>query len=255
MKDEWFTVETIDAQTFAISEYRHWEQAHSYLLLGARRALLIDTGLGIGDIRRAVRELTQLPVTVVTTHVHWDHIGGHASFEDVRVHALEEGWLNGHFPLPASAVRANLTRETCAFPENFDPQTYTVVQRRPTQVYEDGDVLELGGRSVRGIHTPGHSPGHCCFYEEKRGFLFAGDLLYAGCLDAFYPTTDPMAFARSVRRICELGNVRILPGHYALRVPENLAKIVDDAFAQLAARDLLRQGSGVFSFGPVDIHL
>ena len=75
--NDWFTVEQIDSRTFAISEYRHWEETHCYLLCGMDKALLIDTGLGVANIREAVDELTDLPVTAVTTHVHWDHIGGH----------------------------------------------------------------------------------------------------------------------------------------------------------------------------------
>ena len=55
------------------SEYGHWEEPHSYLLLGEERAVIIDTGLGVADIRKKVEQLTDLPVSVVTTHVHWDH--------------------------------------------------------------------------------------------------------------------------------------------------------------------------------------
>ena len=59
---EWFTVEQIERDTYAISEYRHWEEPHCYLLLGARRALLIDSGLGVADIGRAVQELTLIHI-------------------------------------------------------------------------------------------------------------------------------------------------------------------------------------------------
>ena len=80
MKD-WFTVEKIDEDTYAISEYQHWEETHCYLLCGTKRALLIDTGLGVANIKEVVDKLTMLPIFVVTTHVHWDHIGGHQYFE------------------------------------------------------------------------------------------------------------------------------------------------------------------------------
>lgn len=76
MNRDWFTVEALDAQTFAISEYGHWEETHCYLLCGTRGALLIDTGLGVADIRGVVAGLTKLPVLAAATHVHWDHIAG-----------------------------------------------------------------------------------------------------------------------------------------------------------------------------------
>ena len=74
--DNWFTIEQIDRDTFSISEYKHWEETHCYLLCGEKYAILIDTGLGVSNIRKIVDSLTKLPVMTVTTHVHWDHIGG-----------------------------------------------------------------------------------------------------------------------------------------------------------------------------------
>ena len=76
MQDKnWFTVEPIDRDTFAISEWKHWEETHCYLLCGSDRALLIDTGLGVSDIKQVVDSLTSLPIQVVTTHVHWTTSG------------------------------------------------------------------------------------------------------------------------------------------------------------------------------------
>ncbi len=104
----WFTLDRADESTYILSEYRHWEETHCYLLLGEDRALLIDTGLGIGNIGEQVRRLTALPVTAVATHVHWDHIGGHGYFSEFYAHRAELGWLTGGFPLPLKAVQAML---------------------------------------------------------------------------------------------------------------------------------------------------
>ncbi len=72
----WFTVERLDDDTYAISEYRHWEHTHCYLLLGRERALVIDTGLGVAPLAPVVGALTCLPVAAALTHAHWDHMGG-----------------------------------------------------------------------------------------------------------------------------------------------------------------------------------
>ena len=101
----WFTLDRIDNETFILSEYRHWEETHCYLVCGGEKALLIDTGLGIRDISAEVRRLTDLPVTAVATHVHWDHIGGHKYYPDFYAHSEELDWLNGKFPLSLETVR------------------------------------------------------------------------------------------------------------------------------------------------------
>ena len=75
----------IDRDTFSISEYKHWEETHCYLLCGEKYAILIDTGLGVSNIRTIVDSLTKLPVMTVTTHVHWDHIGGHKYFDNIAI--------------------------------------------------------------------------------------------------------------------------------------------------------------------------
>lgn len=251
---EWFTIEKIDDETYAISEYKHWEQMHSYLVLGSVRACLIDTGLGVENIRKTVEQITDLPVLVTTTHVHWDHIGSHRYFDDLAVHEKEVDWL-AHFPVPLSVVKANLLRDECAFPKNFDPAVYTVFQGEPNHVLKDNDEIELGGRSLRVIHTPGHSPGHCCYYDESRGQLFSGDIIYSGTLDAFYPTTDPTAFMRSIKRVQKLSVSRILPAHYQLDIATELIIEIDQGIMMIEKQGLLKQGSGLFTFDHFKIHI
>lgn len=253
--DSWFTVGNIDADTYAISEYRHWEETHCYLLCGTHRAVLIDTGLGVGSIKEVVDALTDLPVTVITTHVHWDHIGGHKDFSHIEAHEAERDWLAGRFPLPPQVVRRSLTAKPCDFPQGFEPEKYQVFQGKPAAVFTDGDTFDLGGRLLTVVHTPGHSPGHCCFYEPQRGYLYSGDLIYLGCLDAFYPTTDPELFRQSVKRVAALEVDRILPGHHQLAVPVGLTGKIAEAFDKIEQSGKLVQGAGLFDFGSFQIHI
>lgn len=253
--EDWFTVEVIDDNTFAISEYKHWEETHCYLMCGTEKAVLIDTGLGVSNIRSVVDSLTTLPIMAVTTHAHWDHIGGHKYFEDIAVHEAEKEWLSVRFPIPLQVVKRNLMCKPCDFPKDFMLEDYQIFTRTPQYILHDGDYLDLGNRKLMVIHTPGHSPGHCCFYELDREYLFSGDLIYKGCLDAFYPSTDPQLFFQSVRKIQNLSIERILPGHHQLSIPVDLIDRIENGFSKLSDEGKLTQGNGVFDFGDFQIHI
>ena len=245
--EHWFTIEQLNEDTFVISEYRHWEETHCYLLLGTERALLIDTGLGVGDLYRQVRQITSLPVLAAVTHAHWDHLGGYGQFDRRAVHPAERSWLTDHFPLPDTAVREMLARD-CLLPADFSLDHYSVFQGEPTRLLEDGQVLDLGGRQLTVLHTPGHSPGHLCFWEQARGDLYTGDLVYRGTLYANYPSTDPQAFLRSVERISALPVQRILPAHHTLEVPTCQITDMREALCALDANRLLHHSSGLHRY-------
>ena len=252
--DNWFTIDTVDPETHIISEYRHPERSHCYLLEGSERSLLIDTGLGICDISVPVSELTRQHVTAALTHVHWDHIGGLRHYSDFCAHAAELSWLTGGFPLPAAAVREMLARGY-VLPEGFDTAKYELFQGAPARLLEDGDVIDLGGRRIEAVHTPGHSPGHLCYYERERGYLFTGDLVYEGTLYASYPSTDPAAYLASLERVAALPAGRVFPGHYSLDIRPGLIVEIRDAFRRFDAAGALRHGTGVHNFGRWAIEL
>lgn len=253
--NDWFTIEQIDADTYAISEYTHWEETHCYLVCGTDRAVLIDTGLGVANIREVVDRLTALPVMAVTTHVHWDHIGGHKHFDNIAVHEAERVWLSVKFPIPLSVVKSNLMRKPCDFPLGLSVDDYKVFQGTPQRILHNGDHLDLGNRQLTVIHTPGHSPGHCCFYEQEKKYLYSGDLIYWGCLDAFYPSTDPQKFWQSVKKVQKLNIAKIMPGHHQLNIPVDLVDRIEKGFSDLAASGKLEQGNGIFDFGKFQIHI
>lgn len=134
-------------------------EVHSFLLVGDTTALLIDTGLGIDKMKRITDQLTNLPITVVTTHVHWDHIGSHSQYEEIYVHALEEDWLiNGIKGLPITQIRHDIARDiTKPTPKTFQPETFNPFQGTPTKLLQDGDIIDIGNRKIQIIHTPVHS--------------------------------------------------------------------------------------------------
>ncbi len=245
---DWFTIDTVDENTYIISEYRHWEETHCYLLNGTERSLLIDTGLGICNIYDEVRKLSDRPVTAAATHIHWDHIGGHRYFPDFYAHQDELNWLGGKFPLSRETIQ-DMVADRCDLPEGFDVNAYVMFQGTPTRVLRDHDTIDLGGRVIEVLHTPGHSPGHMCFWEKATGYLFTGDLVYLDTLLAYYPSTDPEAYLASLEKVSALPVKRVFPGHHSLHIAPEVIAEMRDAFAALREKGLLHHGAGTFSYG------
>lgn len=252
---EWFTVEQIDEDTYAISEYKHWEETHCYLLNGTERSLLIDTGMGIDNIKGIVNQLTDKPVIALPTHTHWDHIGGLKYFDEFYVHEDEEEWINGNFPLTLEYIKSLVIEEPCDFPPDFDLDKYEIFQGQPSKVLKDGDIIDLGNRKLKVIHTPGHAPGHICLYEEAKEYLYSGDLIYIGKLTAFFPTSDPIVYNNSIKKILSLPVKKILSAHHEIKVPVTIISEISEAFDELERNGKLKQGSGTFTYSNFEIEI
>lgn len=252
----WFTVEAVNNKTYIISEYEHWEEVHSYLLIGETAALLIDSGLGIGNIRKEIDKLTDLPVRVVSTHVHWDHIGGHKEFEYIYVHENELIWLKEGIPVPIDNIKKDVVKDVKKFPEGFNIDEYTIYTGQPNQILSDGDIIDIGNRKIEVIHTPGHAPGHICLYDIENNYLFTGDLIYIGTLFAFYPSTNPIEYKNSIKKILNYKNIKkYFPAHHDLNISQDFVKRVYNAFVELENINNLKQGSGIFNFSNFSIHI
>jgi len=257
LKDPWFTVQEIDSKTFAISEYGHWEKVHSFLLIGQEKAVLIDTGLGIDNIKRVTDQLTHLPIEVITTHVHWDHIGSHGEFDNIYVHEKDLDWLiNGIKGLSIEQIRKEISRGiTIPTPETFNPDTYMPFTGEPAGLLNDGDILDLGNRKLIILHTPGHSPGHLSIFDETNGYLFTGDLLYGETpVYAFYPSTSPSELVNSLEKITRIENIKMVYGsHNNLGLNPEILKEVKRATRTLREKGLIEFGTGIHEFNGFSI--
>ncbi len=99
------------------------------------------------------------------------------------------------------------------------------------------------------LHTPGHSPGHMCFFETARGYLFTGDLVYKDTLFAYYPSTDPKAYLRSLEKVAALPVNKVFPAHHTLDIQPEILLRMRDAFGRLDKEGRLHHGSGTFKYG------
>lgn len=143
-----------------------------YLIVGDERAALVDTMEGVGDLRAEVERITSLPVTVLLTHHHHDHVGGAYSFEKVGISAVDDGFWETEEDAEAR-IREQL-RERFELPEGTFFSTAEGARPRTWHVAE-GYELDLGGETVRAVALPGHTRGSMGYVVEGERVLLSGD--------------------------------------------------------------------------------
>ena len=233
VRDPWFHVYRLDDGTFALYEPDNFQEVISWLIVGRSRALLFDTGMGMGRIAAVVGELTRLPVTVVNSHSHYDHIGGNAEFPDVR--AMETAFTRRNAAgIPHAQVAQEVRPDALCrtrLTARFDTAIYAIRPFRAAGALRDGTTFDLGGRTVEVLAVPGHTPDAIALLDRARGHLWTGDTFYPGPVWLYFPGTDLDAYEASLVRLAALAPTltRVFTGH-------NLPSAEPAALPKLLAR-------------------
>lgn len=250
----WFEVYRVRPDVYAIYEPHQFEEVISYLIVGRRRALLFDTGLGVASIRDLVTQLTPEPVIVLNSHTHFDHTGGNAEFSEIFNEDTAFSRANANGQSNAYSRDTLTPQRLCGpLPPGVHPDAYTTRPWHVTHRVRDGEHIDLGGRELEVIFTPGHTPDSLSLLDRPRGLLFTGDTFYPGPIYLFTPETDFAAYAQSVARLAQLvPQIRLLlPGHNVpIVAPESLARL-NDAVKSVqsgAARFVVTEGRRDYRF-------
>lgn len=164
-----------------IFEIDEFDCASCFVVVGESRALVIDTGAGIGDLKWLIENrITDKPYDVVATHNHGDHIGGAGWFEEIWMHPADMEGLNAGDSAPILEFRrwyTQLIRQRENKHYAYDPEKD--IRAWPAEPVirplADGQRFELGGRVVTAYHCPGHTPGEMVLIDDKTRTLLCGD--------------------------------------------------------------------------------
>lgn len=238
--EPWFEIYKIAPAVFAIYEPHQSEETISYLIVGTKQALLFDTGMGIGNIRKLVSQLTSRPVVVLNSHTHDDHVGGNWQFN--FVYGMDTAFTRANAKGSTKDAQAEIAPgEICGdLPKGFNPATYATKPWRISLFVHDGFKINLGGRTVEIIATPGHTPDAISLIDRANGLLFTGDTYYPAPIWLYRPETDLDAYVASVKKLAALApQVRLVLGAHNIPVaePSVLPKLVD-------AIEAVRAGKG-----------
>ena len=202
-------IEKIDNQTWRISEIDKATElaVDAYLICGATRSVLIDTLFYTSNLYDVVRTLTSLPLDIILTHGHIDHVG-----VSLPTFAAE-----------GCTVYMNI--RDLPLIESTRPMFLNIVQFTDLQ---DGQPFSLGGRELEIIMVEGHTPGSLVVLNRAAQLAFTGDTIGSGEFWMQLPEAFPLrVFKNSLQSFYDdikgLHNLQIYPGHKA-QSPTQLTK-------------------------------
>jgi glyoxylase-like metal-dependent hydrolase (beta-lactamase superfamily II) len=195
------------------------ERSATYLLVGSSRAVLFDAGTGLDNIRSMVAQITDLPITVILSHWHHDHVGGAHGFDDVIA------WQS---PATKQLQQVGISNEVVSelSGKNYAGLVGSVAPLPRLRLMNSTQRIDLGGLVVDVIHTPGHTEDSLCLSVAQHGWLFTGDTLYDGPLYLGSVDSSIGDYRHSIGRLLNLPVRRVFPGHNNLEIdPEFLSSV------------------------------
>lgn len=212
---DWYARTPVTDRCVMLTEAEETLPSNAFVVLGEGRNLLVDTGLGVGDLRGFVRSayVEQSPLRVLLTHSHWDHIGNAHQFDRVLAHPREVSpdgtvgidTLSEEFvDRPGQFVREQREREV-TFPDGFDAEAFSIPDAEGVRPIEEGDEIRLGDRVIEVVEIPGHSPGQLAFLDESEGVLLGGDIIHVDHnAYAHFDDSDVDAYIDSLQKLIDL---------------------------------------------------
>lgn len=212
--------------TWEIDEF---DVASMFLLIGSEKAMLIDTGIGIGDLRGAIEQITDKPLIVVITHGHIDHIGNARQFNEIYLNLKD----SCEFPHDinrrredARLIKIRQTDSVCSgmyttYPlVGYDPERDIIEPTEPVPLVHDlvdGMEFDLGGgRIVKAFACPGHTEGHMMLLDEYSRSLFCGDALNYNLGIGSVPAEESMKYLKKMEELSDKYD-GIYNGHHDFR--------------------------------------
>ena len=203
----WFIPLQLPGNVLAFVEPLHEQCACAFLIFGKDKALLLDTCTGVVPLRETVEYFTDLPVTVLNSHDHFDHMGGNYCFDDILCYDLPSAVLHLTNGPTDQELKEILDRKKTFYMhlQYFGFQIPdTIPGKAPKGTVEDGQIIDLGGRSLEVIHTPGHQPSCIMLLDRENKLLFTGDMFYPGPMYCMFDDSSFPDYVKSIRKAADL---------------------------------------------------
>lgn len=218
-------IDQLDEHSWVISEGKGNGRTHCYLLEGENKAILIDTGLGLVNMKKIVKSLTDKHVQIINTHGHLDHISKNYQFDKAFIHSNDHDLVKLHLnhELRYEFHKSRYLRKQ--FPKWLVNSYFFKQYLRPLwyipkackfEFIDSQQTIDLGNRCLKIIETPGHTQGCICILDTSRNWLFTGDMICEkGVLLNLEESTSINIFLKSMEILKEISPsvYALYPGH------------------------------------------
>jgi len=190
---------------------------HMDLIIGTYRALLWDTGYGYDDLYGLVRKITDLPLYVVNSHGHFDHCCGNWQFQECFIHPDDMDLCQEHNSMQMK--KDNLS--DAVLPEHFMIEEYLHKDNGWLRPVYEGDVFDLGGKTLEVISLPGHTLGSIGLHYKEERAIYVGDAAN-DFLWLFLPEAQPLTvYQHTLYKLLDLDFDWMIQSHHAEVLPKN----------------------------------
>ena len=232
--DTWYRVDKLSDDVSLITEIHvaEWLRCNIWHIRGDQRDLVIDSGMGLRPLKKEIAELSEKPVVYVSSHSHFDHMGGAHEFETRLAHRSEAEIHQSPTWDNTGAGPFIRTETLTALPyENYRFDEYRIQPAPLTGYVDEGDAIDLGNRHFQVLHLPGHSPGSIALWEEVTGTLFSGDVVYDGELFDGEDEIHRELYRAGLQRLREWPVNRVYGGHGPAFGRSKMVQIIDEYLA------------------------
>lgn len=209
----------------------------SYVVCGEKHAAVIDTVNGFENLKDIVREITDLPLIVINTHGHCDHVWGNSFFEEAYLHPADIPVHDLHFK-----QKKEVTWEEASKAGALKEEWLWFKEQGPCKLLSmlPGDIFDLGGRKLEVVGIPGHTPGSVALLDDQTGFFFVGDAINEGLWMQLPESTKLQAYLDTLHTL-DVFRPRIKELHTGHNIP---ALPVDYIDTMIAGIEKLIQSNG-----------
>jgi glyoxylase-like metal-dependent hydrolase (beta-lactamase superfamily II) len=184
------------------------------LIVGSEKSLLFDTGYGIGDLKQVVESITNLPIIVVNSHGHLDHMGGNYQFSEIYINEEDISLVKHYLASDKRKQTVENNKKNIGLPEDFKEEDY--VNRLYNIDYipvEEGQVFDLGGYELEVVYCTGHTAGCISLIERKNKLLLSGDTILQHVWMFLKESKNISEYLNSLKKLNKLEFDIILTSH------------------------------------------